>query len=349
MTAITRAEALKGLLAFSALTTVLAGCAGEGAGNPGAGSAKGKDTVTVDYATYNPLPLVIKKKGWLEKALQEKGKKLEWVKSAGSNKANEALRSGNIDVGSTAGSAALLARANGSPIKVIDLYSQPEWSALVTTKNSNIHAVSDLKGKSVAVTKGTDPYFLLLQALKQEGIAAKEVTIQNLQHADGRTALDNGQVNAWSGLDPIMASAEIESHDVLFYRNLDFNTYGFLNATEQFLTDNPDAAQTIVNVYEYARKWALENTAEATQILADESGIKLETAKLVMERTHLNIDPIPGDKQVQVLKGVGPILVESGDVPNQSDIDKALSSIVDDTYAKKADSAAVENVKKTVS
>lgn len=74
MTAITRAEALKGLLAFSALTTVLAGCAGEGAGNPGAGSAKGKDTVTVDYATYNPLSLVIKKKGWLEKALQEKGK-----------------------------------------------------------------------------------------------------------------------------------------------------------------------------------------------------------------------------------------------------------------------------------
>ena len=61
---------------------------------PGAGAAKGKDTVTVDYATYNPLSLVIKKKGWLEKALQEKGKKLEWVKSAGSNKANEALRSG---------------------------------------------------------------------------------------------------------------------------------------------------------------------------------------------------------------------------------------------------------------
>ena len=59
----------------------------------------------------------------------------------------------------------------------------------------------------------------------------------------------------------------------------------------------------------------LENTAEATQILADESGIKLETAKLVMERTHLNINPVPGDKQVQVLKGVGPILVESGDVP----------------------------------
>lgn len=349
MKPITRAEALKGFFAFTALTTVLAGCAGEGAGTPGAGAPKSKDTVTIDYATYNPLSLIIRKNGWLETVLSEQNKKVEWVKSAGSNKANEALRSGNIDVGSTAGSAALLARANGSPIKVIDLYSQPEWSALVTTKDSGITKVRDLKGKSVAVTKGTDPYFLLLQALKQEGISAKEVTVQNLQHADGRTALDKGQVNAWSGLDPIMASAEVENQDVLFYRNLDFNTYGFLNATESFLKDNPDAAQAIVNVYEYARQWALANTEEATTIVEEESGIKPDTAKLVMERTHLDIDPVPGDKQVQVLKGVGPILVESGDVPSQSDVDQALGSIVDNRFAKKADRAAVEKVQKAVS
>ena len=105
--------------------------------------------MTIDYATYNPLSLIIRKKGWLETALAAEGKKVEWVKSAGSNKANEALRSGNIDVGSTAGSAALLARANGSPIKVISLYSQPEWSALVTRKDSGITKVADLKGKTV--------------------------------------------------------------------------------------------------------------------------------------------------------------------------------------------------------
>ena len=63
MTAITRAEALKGLLAFSALTTVLAGCAGEGAGNPGAGAARGKDTVTVDTPPTTLSPLLLKRKG----------------------------------------------------------------------------------------------------------------------------------------------------------------------------------------------------------------------------------------------------------------------------------------------
>ena len=68
-----------------------------------------------------------------------------------------------------------------------------------------------------------------------------------------------------------------------------------------------------------------------------------------MERTHLDIDPVPGDKQVQVLKGVGPILVESGDVPSQSEVDQALGSIVDNSFAKKADRAEVEKVQKAVS
>ncbi len=62
--------------------------------------------------------------------------------------------------------------------------------------------------------------------------------MQNLQHADGRAALDAGSVDAWSGLDPIMAAAEVESGDELVYRNVDFNSYGFLNATEEFI-DRP--------------------------------------------------------------------------------------------------------------
>ncbi len=99
-----------------------------------AGAAVGSSKLNIDFATYNPLSLVIKEKGWLEAALEDQGVTVNWVQSAGSNKANEALRSGAIDVGSTAGSAALLARANGSPIKTIDIYSQPEWAALVTER-----------------------------------------------------------------------------------------------------------------------------------------------------------------------------------------------------------------------
>lgn len=343
MSLISRLTTTSALLATG--TLLLTGClAGENASTADTSAAAGDTTVTIDYATYNPLSLIIKEKGWLETALQEQGKDVEWVQSAGSNKANEALRSGAIDVGSTAGSAALLARSNGSPIQVIDLYSQPEWSALVTRTDTGISSVKDLAGKKVAVTKGTDPYFFLLQALEEAGVSPDEVTIEQLQHADGRTALNQGTVDAWSGLDPIMASAEIEDGNTLFYRNVDFNTYGFLNATEDFIESDPEAAQTIVDVYEYAREWALTNEEEAVQILADGSGIELETAQVVWDRTYLDIDNVPGDKQLAVLEKVGPYLVESGDVASQDEVDTALGSIVNDTFAQKADPARISTL-----
>ncbi|MBF0809318.1 aliphatic sulfonate ABC transporter substrate-binding protein [Rothia nasimurium] len=343
MSLISRLTTTSALLATG--TLLLTGClAGENASTADTSTAAGDTTVTIDYATYNPLSLIIKEKGWLETALEEQGKDVEWVQSAGSNKANEALRSGAIDVGSTAGSAALLARSNGSSIQVIDLYSQPEWSALVTRTDTGISSVKDLAGKKVAVTKGTDPYFFLLQALEEAGVSPAEVTIEQLQHADGRTALNQGTVDAWSGLDPIMASAEIEDGNTLFYRNIDFNTYGFLNATEDFIESDPEAAQTIVDVYEYARDWALANEEEAVQILADGSGIELETAQVVWDRTYLDIDNVPGDKQLAVLEKVGPYLVESGDVAAQGEVDTALGSIVNDTFAQKADPARISTL-----
>lgn len=333
-----------GAAAVSAVL-VLTGCvAGEGSGGQAAASAgveSGK--LNIDFATYNPLSLVIKKKGWLEAALKDQGVTVNWVQSAGSNKANEALRSGAIDVGSTAGSAALLARANGSPIKTIDIYSQPEWAALVAKESSGITTVADLKGKSVAATKGTDPYFFLLQSLSEAGISATDVTVQNLQHADGRAALENGSVDAWSGLDPIMAGAE-QKGAKLFYRNLSFNTYGFLNATESFLKDKPKLAQAVVNAYEKARAWAAANPDETAQILAEAAGLDLAVAKtVVLERSNLDVDPAPGEAQRKVLETIGPTFVETGDVKSQQQIDDAVASLLDDSLVKKADASAIKD------
>src|SRR5699024_9335213 len=113
---------------------------GEGSGNAAGADGAGEwstDALTLDWATYNPLSLVLRDQELVEAALGD-GVAVTWVQSAGSNKANEFLRSGSADIASTAGSAALLARANGSPIKVIDIYSQPEWSALVVGEDSDI-------------------------------------------------------------------------------------------------------------------------------------------------------------------------------------------------------------------
>ena len=165
----------------AASALLLSGCvAGEGqAAQPAAADAAESlegQTLNIDFATYNPLSLIIKEQGWLEDA----GLEVTWVQSAGSNKANEALRAGAIDVGSTAGSAALLARSNGSPIKVIDIYSQPEWAAIVAGPGSELGSVEELEGRTVAATKGTDPYFFLLQSLEEAGLSALTIVVVSL-------------------------------------------------------------------------------------------------------------------------------------------------------------------------
>jgi len=335
------------LVVATAAALVLSACvAGEGSqttqteAQGAADSGWSKDTLNIDWATYSPLSIIIKEKGWLEETLD--GVTVNWLQSAGSNKANEALRANAVDVGSTAGSAALLARANGSPIKTIALYSQPEWAALVAPAGSDITSVEDLRGKQVAATKGTDPYFFLLQALQEHGVGLDEITVENLQHADGRTALETDAVDAWSGLDPMMAVSELEAGSTLFYRNIDFNTYGFLNATEDFVTKHPDLAQVVVDAYEKARQYALENLDETAELLAEASGVSIEVAeKVIKERTNLDLALVPGDKQIAVLEVVGPIFVESGDVASQSDIDTALDELLDPSFAEKADPSTI--------
>lgn len=342
MSTITR-RIVPALAIAGTMMLVATGCvAGENAEADGAESTAGtsewsSDTLSIDFATYNPLSLVIRDQGILEDILGD-DVKVEWVQSAGSNKANELLRSGSVDVGSTAGSAALLARANNSPIQVIDIFSQPEWAAIVVGPDSDITSVADLKGASIAATKGTDPYFFLLQALEEGGLSLSDVEVQNLQHADGRAALDGGSVDAWSGLDPIMAAAEVESGDKLIYRNVDFNTYGFLNATEDFIENHPDLAQAVVDAYEQAREWALANPEETAALLAEVAGIDPAVATTVIqERSNLDVSGIPGADQIAVLEKIAPVLVESGDVQGgKESVDKALSSIVNDTFAKKA-------------
>src|SRR5437588_310518 len=245
--------------------------------------------IRIDWATYNPVSILLKNKGLLEKEFAKDGIGIVWVQTVSSANALQFLNAGSIEFGSTAGSAALIARVNGNPIKSVYVYSRPEWTALVTTRDSKINRIEDLKGKKVAMVRGTDPHIFLVRALLSVGLTDKDITpVLVQQHADGATALIRGDVDAWAGLDPMMAQWEITDGARLFYRNAAANTWGILNVREEFLRDHADLVRRVLAVYEEARKYSLANYDDMKRVFI--AATKLPEAvvdKQLKERTEI--------------------------------------------------------------
>lgn len=288
----------------------------------------------LDYAYYSPSSLVLKRFGWLEEDLGKNGTQLKWVFSAGSNRALEYLNASSLDIGSSAGLAALLSRANGNPIKAPYIFSRPEWTALAVRADSPIQSLKDLKGKKVAATKGTDPFLFLLRALPTVGLKRSDVEIVALQHADGKAALEQGRVDAWAGLDPLLAASELEQGSRLIYRNVAFNTYGFLNVREEFLAQQPDTVRRVITQYERARQWILANTTEAARIVSEEAKVSLQVALLQLKlRTDLS-HPLPSQEHIAALQAAAPILLSEGLVKPGTALAQVVTDLVDTRFAQ---------------
>ncbi len=296
---------------------------------PGFARADSVKEIRIDWATYNPVSMLLKDKGLLEKEFAKDGTTIRWVQTLGSNKALEFLNAGSIDFGSTAGAAALVSKINGNPIKSIYVYSKPEWTALVTRKDTAIKSVADLKGKRVAVTRGTDPHIFLVRALQKAGLGEKDIQPVLLQHPDGATALIRGDVDAWAGLDPMMAQAEVRDGARLFYRDADANTYGILNVREEFAKEHPDLVKRVLAVYEAARKYSLAHPADVEKSFIAATRLPKEVVdKQLRERTDLT-NGVIGKPQRESILAAGIALQQAGVIKANVDVKKVLDDLVD--------------------
>lgn len=284
--------------------------------------------VRIDWATYNPVSVVLKEKRFLEQELAKDGIAVRWVQSAGSNKALEFLNAGSLDFGSTAGAAALLGKVNGNPIRAIYVYSRPEWTALVARDGTAIASPKDLKGKTVAVTRGTDPHIFLVRALQDNGLSEKDVRLVLLQHADGRLALLRGDVDAWAGLDPLMAAAEIEAKARLFHRRPEANTWGILNVREAFARENPGLVRRVLAAYEIARTRALAEPDELKAYLVAVTKLAPEVIARQLERTGLGHSKI-GAEQHESILAAGLALQKAGVINDGVDVKAVVDGLID--------------------
>lgn len=300
---------------------------------PFSASAENPKEIRVDYTSYSPTSLVVRKMGWMEEEFKKDNIPVKWVYSPSSSNALDFLKKGSLDFGSAAGLSGVMARSNGAPLKAVYVFSKPEWVAMMVGKNSTITSVKELKGKKIAATPGTDAYSFMLRTLHLNGMSKADVNVVPLAHVLGRKALENNEVDAWIALDPHQAASEIESGSKALYRNPDFSSFGLLYANESFISNHPDIVKRVIKAYEKARTWAIANPEETAKLLAEEAKISLPVAKAQLKRNDFST-PTPGPAHVKVLKAGIPVLVQEKLVPSEAAGNKAIDELITSDFMK---------------
>jgi sulfonate transport system substrate-binding protein len=249
--------------------------------------------VQVGFQKYGTLVL-LKGKGLLEEKLEPLGYTVKWAEFAAGPQMLEALNAGAIDIAQTGEAPPIFAQA-ASPRLAYIAYEPPapKGEAILVPKDSPIQSLADLKGKRVALNKGSNVHFLLLQALASAGIGYGDIEPTFLAPADARAAFASGAVDAWAIWDPFQDSAEqtLGARELVNAEGLAPN-YQFYLGDRSFVEENTQAVQAIVDAIAEVGAWIQANPEAAAAELAPSTGIPQAALELAISRQSFGVSPL---------------------------------------------------------
>jgi sulfonate transport system substrate-binding protein len=259
---------------------------------PGARSAPDK-VVTIGFQKYGNL-ILLKGKGGLESRLAPLGYKLEWKEFPSGPPLLEALNAGAIDFGHVGETPPIFAQAAGIPfVYVANEPPAPKGEAILVPRNSPIKTLADLKGKKVALNKGSNVHFLLVRALEQSGLKYSEIEPIYLAPADARAAFERGAIDAWVIWDPFQAAAEAATgaRTLADATGLAPNRQFYL-ARREFIDANPAAIDAIVAGIVDIDKWAEGREKTVAEELSAGIGIPAPVLEVALKRQTYGVSPL---------------------------------------------------------
>lgn len=240
------------------------------------------------------LPVIARQQKLIEKELEPKGVTVSWVEFTAGPPLVEALNVGAINVGWVGDAPPIFGQAAGSAIVyVAALPGNLDGEAILTKEGSGITSVADLKGKKVAVAKGTSAHNLLIAALEANGLQFSDIEPVYLPPADAAAAFASDKVEAWSIWDPFLAIAETRYQPKVLVRApevLNVNTYFLSN--RDFAKSHPEAIATVVGQLKVAADWAGNNRDKVAAALHEVTGVPLDAQTLAANRAKFGIFPI---------------------------------------------------------
>lgn len=249
--------------------------------------------IRVGFQKYGTLVL-LKGKGLLEEKLGKLGYTVTWSEFAAGPQMLEALNAGALDIAQTGEAPPIFAQAAGPHVTYLAFEPPaPKGEAILVAKDSPIASVADLKGRKVALNKGSNVHFLLVRALESAGLAYADVETVFLPPADARAAFETAAVDAWAIWDPFLASAESAlGAKVLANAEGLAPNYQFYLGDRSFLEANKEAAAELIAAIAEVGTWITANPDAAASELAPTTGIPEEVLKVAIGRQSFGVGPI---------------------------------------------------------
>ncbi|MFJ5489335.1 aliphatic sulfonate ABC transporter substrate-binding protein, partial [Hansschlegelia beijingensis] len=248
---------LSRLIRLSLAATLLAAAAGV----PGASAAD--RVLRIGYQKYGTL-ILLKGKGTLEEKLKPLGVTVKWAEFQFGPPLLEAVNAGAIDFGTTGEAPPIFAQAASDRLAyVANDPASPRGEAILVPKDSPIRTLADLKGKNIAVAKGSNSHYLLVKALEKGGVPYSDVTLSWLAPADARSAFTRGSVDAWSVWDPYYAAAEAAGARVLTDGTGIVENHQFFLTSRDYAKDNEDVLRAVLEELRAVEEWVAKDPAAA--------------------------------------------------------------------------------------
>ena len=255
--------------------------------------AQKKEELRIGYQKYGTLTL-LKARGDLEKRLAPLGIDVKWTEFPAGPVLLEGLNVGSIDFGTVGEAPPIFAQAAGADlVYVANQPPSPSAEAIVVPKDSAIKSVAELKGKKVALNKGSNVHYLLVKALEKAGVKYSEIQPVFLAPADARAAFEPGSVDAWVIWDPFLAAAEKQlGARVLADGKGIVSNHQFYLASRPYAEKHPQVIQAIVDELAKLDRWAEGNSKEVAAFLAPQIGLDVGIAEVAAGRFAYGVQPI---------------------------------------------------------
>lgn len=290
-----------------------------------AGGASAEDkTIRIGIQKYGKL-ILLKSKGTLEKKLGDLGYKVTWTEFPAGPQLLEALNVGAIDFTNTGEAPPIFAQAAGAPLVYV-AYEPPaeRGEAILVPKDSPLKSVADLKGKKVALNKGSNVHYLLVKALEKAGVAYSDITPVFLTPADARAAFEKGAIDAWAIWDPFQAAAEVTlgARQLADGEGIVKNTQ-FYFASRKFATENHDAVQAVIDELRAVDSWVKQDPKAAAAQLSVSTGVPAPILEVALERQGYGILPI-SEEAVKAQQAIADTFHALGLLPKPITISEAV-------------------------